>query len=154
MVLLSVRNDYISSFTQNTTNSAEKGFKKRNCRLRVINFNFAAQEIPTTMDQITVEALHEKISQGQPVRVLDVREPAEYEANNIGATLHPLSVLRQMDAEKIGDWKDEEIIVHCKSGQRSIEACMLLETMGFTHTVNLIGGIQAWQEKYGEEKLK
>lgn len=106
------------------------------------------------MNQITVEELHEKLNQSAPLNVLDVREAAEYEANNIGATLHPLSTLRLMDADNIANWKDEEVIVHCKSGQRSIEACMLLETLGFKHTTNLIGGIQAWQEKYGDAKIK
>lgn len=105
------------------------------------------------MNQITVEQLHERLQNEANLHVLDVREQDEYDETNIGARLWPLSKLRQMDAEGIEDWQDEEIIIHCRSGQRSLQACMLLETMGFSQVTNLIGGIKEWQEKYGTEKI-
>jgi rhodanese-related sulfurtransferase len=46
--------------------------------------------------------------------------------------------------DPIEDWKDDEIIVHCRSGMRSMQACMMLEQMGFSKLVNLEGGILAW----------
>jgi len=91
---------------------------------------------------------------GEQLNVLDVREADEYTAANIGARLLPLSQLRNMDTDTIEDWRDQEIIVHCRSGKRSIEACMLLETMGFDKMVNVVGGIMDWQEKYGSLQLK
>lgn len=105
------------------------------------------------MDQITVEQLHNRLQNEKNLHVLDVREQDEFDENNIGARLWPLSKLNQMDTEEIEDWQDEEIIVHCRSGHRSIQACMLLETMGFSHVTNLQGGIKEWQEKYGSEKI-
>lgn len=105
------------------------------------------------MEQITVEQLKDRLDSGAGLHVLDVREPAEYEEANIGARLLPLSKLRMMDADEIEDWKEEEVIIHCRSGQRSMEACMLLETMGFAHVVNVSGGIMAWKEKFGDQKL-
>lgn len=105
------------------------------------------------MNQITVEELHNRLQEQEGLNVLDVREQEEYDENNMGARLWPLSKLKHMDAEGIDDWKDNEIIVHCRSGQRSLQACMLLETMGFPNVTNLKGGIKEWQEKYGAEKL-
>lgn len=105
------------------------------------------------MNQITVEELHDRLQKEKNVFVLDVREQEEYDENNIGARLWPLSKLKQMDADGLNDWKENEIIIHCRSGQRSMQACMLLETMGFSNVTNLKGGIKEWQEKYGSEKL-
>jgi len=105
------------------------------------------------MEHITVEQLKARIDAGEPLHVIDVREADEYAEANIGAHLIPLSRLRQMDTAGIDDWKDQEVIVHCRSGKRSMEACMLLETMGFGKTVNVTGGIMDWQAKFGDARI-
>ena len=87
------------------------------------------------------------------MHIIDVREPDEYAELNINAKLVPLSQLRNMESDSIDAWKEEEIIVHCRSGKRSMEACKLLETMGFENVVSLDGGIMEWIEKYGDTKL-
>ena len=56
-----------------------------------------------------------------------------------------------MQTDEIDDLKDEEVIVYCRSGNRSGTACFL-ETMGFQNTVNLLGGMLAWQDKFGDGK--
>lgn len=105
------------------------------------------------MENITVEQLKARVDAGEQLHILDVREAEEYAESNIGATLLPLSKLRQMDTEGIDDWKESEVIVHCRSGKRSMEACMLLETMGFAKTVNVTGGIMDWQAKFGQARI-
>ena len=52
-----------------------------------------------------------------------------------------------MQIEDIEDLRNEEVIIHCRSGKRSMMACMMLEQMGFTNTVNVVGGVLDWQEK-------
>ena len=52
-----------------------------------------------------------------------------------------------MAIEDIEHLKDEEVICYCRSGQRSQMACLMLEHLGFTNTVNLTGGVIEWQEK-------
>jgi rhodanese-related sulfurtransferase len=106
------------------------------------------------MENITVEQLKARLDAGENLHVLDVREANEYAESNIGATLLPLSQLRNMDTDAIDDWKQDEVIVHCRSGKRSMEACMLLETMGFAKTVNVTGGIMDWQQKFGTAQIK
>lgn len=104
------------------------------------------------MDIITVGELKARIDAGEKLNLIDCREPFEYAEFNIGAKLIPLGVIQRMQIEEIEDLKEEEIIIHCRSGQRSMMACMFLDTLGFKNTKNLIGGVLAWQEKFGSGK--
>jgi rhodanese-related sulfurtransferase len=101
------------------------------------------------MRTITVQELKTKLDSGEKVHLLDVREPAEFEAANINGLLLPLGNIMNMQIEAIEDWKDQEVIIHCRSGARSANACMMLEQMGFTNTVNVMGGILAWSAEFG-----
>jgi rhodanese-related sulfurtransferase len=103
------------------------------------------------MTTISVEQLKARMDAGEKFNLVDVREPSEYQEFNIGATLIPLGKIISMQADELDDLKDEEIILHCRSGKRSATAAMFLESMGFTNTVNVEGGVLAWQEKFGAE---
>ena len=89
---------------------------------------------------------------GEKLNIIDVREPHEYADFNIGAKLIPLGKIQTMQIDEIEDLKEEEVIIHCRSGQRSMMACMFLDTLGFKNTKNLVGGMLAWQEKFGSLK--
>lgn len=96
------------------------------------------------MQTITVDELRQRLAAGEQLHILDVREPAEYAQVNMGAKLIPLGQILNGQIDDIEDWKEEEVIVHCRSGVRSLNACMMLEQLGFTNTKNLTGGILAW----------
>lgn len=98
------------------------------------------------MENITVEELKKRMDAGETLHLIDVREPHEYEEFNIGGTLVPLGRIQSMQIDELEDLKDEEVILHCRSGQRSMMACLFLETLGFRNTKNLAGGVLAWQE--------
>ena len=104
------------------------------------------------MKNITVEELRKKMDSGEHINLIDCREPNEYEEANLGGKLVPLGKIQTMQIEDLEHLRDEEVIVHCRSGKRSMMACMVLDQMGFTNTYNLEGGILAWQEKYGKER--
>jgi len=75
--------------------------------------------------------------------ILDVREPAEYEAAAIaGSLLIPLGKLQsrteEVDREKL-------VVVHCKGGYRSSIATSILRRAGFRDVANLTGGFDAWK---------
>lgn len=89
---------------------------------------------------------------GEKLNLIDCREEYEYAEFNIGAKLIPLGKIQAMQVEEIEDLKEEEIIIHCRSGNRSMMACLFLETLGFKNTKNLAGGMLAWQEKFGSGK--
>ena len=100
------------------------------------------------MKNITVDDLKSRMDAGEPLNIIDVREPAEYAEFNIGAKLIPLGKIASMQIDEIEDLKNEELIIHCKAGGRSAQACMILETAGFTNVVNVTGGMNAWQQKF------
>lgn len=104
------------------------------------------------MTNITVEELKQRIDSGEKINLIDCREPHEYEQANLGGKLVPLGKIQTMQIEELEDLKDEEVIIHCRSGQRSMMACLMLDSMGFKNTVNVTGGILAWQEKFGAAK--
>lgn len=100
------------------------------------------------MQNITAEELKQRIDNGEALNIVDVREPHEHEEFNIGGILKPLGDVRAMQVDELEDLKEKEVIVYCRSGNRSGQAAMLLETMGFSNVVNLQGGMLRWQELY------
>lgn len=106
------------------------------------------------MKEITVEQLKERLDNGEQLHIIDVREPEEYAEYNLGAQLVPLGQIMGMQLDEIDELRDEELIIHCRSGKRSMQACMVLEQVGFKNCVNVIGGAMAWQEKFGDQKAK
>ncbi len=56
--------------------------------------------------------------------------------------------IQSMQTEDIDDLKNEEVILYCRSGNRSGIAAMTLDSMGFTNTKNLTGGMLAWEQKF------
>ncbi len=101
------------------------------------------------MTIITAEELKVRMDAGESLNLLDVREPDERAEFNIGGTFLPLGQIMSMQTDDIADWQQEEVICYCRSGNRSMQACMMLETFGFTNVKNLQGGMNGWQEKYG-----
>jgi rhodanese-related sulfurtransferase len=80
------------------------------------------------------------------VRVVDVREPAEFvgELGHVpGAEIVPLGSIEH--AAKTWD-KDQEIVLVCRSGVRSARAATLLALLGFRRPMNMVGGMIAWNE--------
>ncbi|MBZ5857249.1 rhodanese-like domain-containing protein [Flavihumibacter profundi] len=104
------------------------------------------------MEIITVDELKARMDAGEHLHIIDVREPEEYADFNIGALLVPLGKIQAMQIDELDGLQNEELIIHCRSGKRSMTACMFLETMGFKNTKNLEGGMLAWQEKFGATK--
>ncbi len=101
------------------------------------------------MTNITVEEVHDRLASGENLVLIDVREPYENAEFNIGGTLLPLGNIQMMQIDDIEQFKGEEVICYCRSGQRSMMAAMMLETFGFTEVKNLSGGILKWKERYG-----
>ncbi len=101
------------------------------------------------MQNISIEELKSRIDAGEKLNIIDVREPHENAEFNIGGQLIPLGQVQGLQIEAIEDLKEEEIIVYCRSGNRSGQACLFLDALGFKNTKNVIGGMLAWQEKFG-----
>jgi rhodanese-related sulfurtransferase len=77
--------------------------------------------------------------------VLDIREPNEFAEGYIVGALHiPLSALPQR-IEEIKKHQNRPIIVGCRTGHRSTQACAQLRKAGFGRVYSLKGGIIAWK---------
>ena len=91
---------------------------------------------------LTPEQLRDLIAQGRTPRLIDVRNPAEFELCRLpGAELHP--------AAQIADWireldPDQEILIYCHHGIRSLHAAMYLTARGFRRVMHLRGGLDAY----------
>ncbi len=102
------------------------------------------------MTTISIEELKTRIDAGEQLHLVDVREPHEHADFNIGGILLPLGKVQTMQVDDIEAIKNEEVIVYCRSGNRSGQACLLLETFGFTNIKNVTGGMLAWQDKFAK----
>lgn len=97
---------------------------------------------------INVTDLKQRLDAGDKFIFIDVREPHEFDEFNLGANLIPLGTV----PERIGDFidhKDDEIIIHCRSGKRSAMAQSMFQQAGFTNVRNVEGGVLDWIDKFG-----
>ncbi|MFX5366593.1 rhodanese-like domain-containing protein, partial [Acinetobacter baumannii] len=76
---------------------------------------------------------------GEHVNLVDVREPHEHAEFNIGGLLLPLGNVQTMQIDAIEDLRDQTVYVYCRSGNRSGQACLMLDTFGFKDTYNVVG---------------
>jgi rhodanese-related sulfurtransferase len=94
-------------------------------------------------DTIDVATVHD-LKDNPNVFLLDVREPDEYAAGHIpGITLIPMGEVPDRLSELP---RDKEIIITCRTGNRSGQVADFLREQGFTNVHNMNGGIVAWEE--------
>jgi len=99
--------------------------------------------------EMTVEEFNELRNKNGNVVLVDVREPHEYQICNIeGSTLIPLG---ELDSRTDELNPEDDIVVHCHHGGRSMKAATLLKEKGFKNVLNLKGGIDEWAEKFDPE---
>ena len=97
------------------------------------------------LPEIDVAAAAAQI-QDEQIKVLDVREPAEFATGVIqGAVLIPLGQVEKRIGELDG-LKDRPMLVVCGSGGRSAQAIKVLSKYGFTKLTNIKGGMNAWRK--------
>lgn len=112
------------------------------------------QDSLTRVREIFPWDLVKRLEANPDLVLLDVREPREFDAMHIAASLNvPRGVL-----ETACDWgyeetipelaaaRDREIVIICRSGNRSVLAADTLQTMGFTNVVSLRTGIRGWND--------
>lgn len=101
------------------------------------------------MQNITAAEVKARIDAGEALNLVDVREPHEHADFNIGGTLYPLGKIQTMQVDELEGLKEEEVIVYCRSGNRSGQAAQILDMLGFKNTKNLSGGMMNWEAVYG-----
>jgi rhodanese-related sulfurtransferase len=95
---------------------------------------------------MTVQELKTKLDSKANIVLIDCRELEEWNEGHIkGAQFLALSSFGENYPSILND-KNAEIVCQCRSGKRSLSACMLLQDEGFENLSNLEGGILAWAE--------
>lgn len=93
--------------------------------------------------EITPQEVAEQLKQGKDLMMLDVRESAEWVEGHVEGAVHiPLGQLMQRYIELD---ESQEIIIMCRSGNRSGLACELLHEKGYK-VVNMTGGLSEWSD--------
>lgn len=98
------------------------------------------------MEDITVAELRQRITNENSPTLVDVREPYEHSEFNIGGRNLPLGEIQNW-MQELQDQKDKELVLYCRTGNRSGMACAFLKAAGFEKARNLTGGVVAWQEE-------
>jgi rhodanese-related sulfurtransferase len=96
---------------------------------------------------ITSTELRDRIASDTPLQILDVRTPAEFETSHIDGSLNvPLDLLTD-HGSKVAEQLDRntDIVLVCRSGQRSTQAAELLQGQGVTGGTILENGITDWE---------
>jgi rhodanese-related sulfurtransferase len=101
------------------------------------------------MKTITVEEVKQRLDAGEKLHLIDVREPQEHADFNIGGILLPLGDIKTLQTEAIDNLREQETILYCRSGNRSGQAAMILEQIGFINVANLVGGMLEWETRFG-----
>jgi rhodanese-related sulfurtransferase len=106
-------------------------------RIRVLTYRHPSYH------EISADQAAQRIAQGSPL-ILDVRTPREFQQGHIaGARLLPVQELQRRLGE-LQQYKQEEILLYCATGNRSTVAAKILADQGFENLTNLRGGVREW----------
>jgi sulfur-carrier protein adenylyltransferase/sulfurtransferase len=109
-------------------------------------FSAAESEMSDGIPEMTPVELKERLDRGDPITLIDVREPYEWEIANLEAQGARLIPLGEVEA-RIGEIDPaSDIVMQCRSGARSLRAAELLRERGYDRVWNLAGGILAWSD--------
>lgn len=99
------------------------------------------------LQAMDAETLREKIRRREGLKIVDVREPEEFAAGHIpGAVNLPLGRIRFTANKELSP--EDEIVLVCRSGRRSVTAARILKKMGYRKLYNLTGGMLMW-DRFG-----
>jgi rhodanese-related sulfurtransferase len=94
------------------------------------------------INEIDSESLHARIAGGKDVLLVDIRTPAEVAQGAIPDAMRLPMHLIPMKLNELP--KDRDVVLYCRSGARSYQACAYLMQQGYDRVLNLRGGIIAW----------
>lgn len=99
------------------------------------------------ISEINVADLHNKLNAKENFTLIDCREVDEWRSGHVEeAQLIPLSIFEHKYKEILTD-KNQAVIIMCRSGARSMRACVFLNDQGYANLINLNGGILGWMEE-------
>ncbi len=103
--------------------------------------------------EVSADEVAERQALGERFRLIDVREDDEWRAGHASGAEHiGKGVIERDIVQKVAD-KNEELILYCGGGYRSVLAADALQKMGYRRAYSMVGGWKTWLEKgYPTEK--
>ena len=117
-------------------------------------FNELVAESAKNITEIFPWDLEERLNENPSLLLLDIREPYEFEAMHIKNSLNvPRGVLEtacewnyEETVAQLVESRDKEIIVACRSGNRSVFVCEVMQQLGYKNVVSLKTGLRGWSD--------
>ena len=104
------------------------------------------EEARQLVPEVTVAEVAERRQRGEDVILLDVREKDEVRTGYInGAISVPRGFLEMQVTGQIPD-RDQDVVVYCAGGVRSLLAARVMREMGYQHVSSMAGGITQWKD--------
>lgn len=94
------------------------------------------------VNEIESEALQQRLADDQDILLVDIRTPAEIAQGAIPDAIQMPMHLIPLRLTELP--KDQDVVLYCRSGARSYQACAYLAQQGYDRVLNLRGGIIAW----------
>jgi len=112
------------------------------------------EETRKCVDEIFPWDLSEKLEAGDDLLLLDVREPAEFEAMHIEGSLNvPRGILEsaceygyEETVPELVRARDRDVVVVCRSGNRSVLAAAVMQQLGYGRVSSLKTGLRGWND--------
>jgi rhodanese-related sulfurtransferase len=102
--------------------------------------------VKPNIHEISVSEAQERVARDPNVKLIDVREDHEWEAEHAKGAIHLGKGIIERDIERTVPDQTTEIILYCGGGYRSALAADALQKMGYTNVLSMAGGWKAWQE--------
>jgi rhodanese-related sulfurtransferase len=94
------------------------------------------------INEIDSESLQQRIASGEDVLLVDIRTPGEIAQGAIPDAMQLPMHLIPLRIKELP--KNRDVVLYCRSGARSYQACAYLAQQGYDRVLNLRGGIIAW----------
>lgn len=101
-------------------------------------------EARSRVRETDVASIQERIERGDDFLLIDVREESEWDQGHIPGAIHLGKGIIERDIERVVPDPDEELVLYCGGGYRSVLAAESLGKMGYK-AVSMSGGIRGWQ---------
>ena len=124
--------------------------KKKKHSVRFLNL---VDDARVRVQEIPVETVLRRFKKGETLHVIDVREYKEYLGGHMERCRHISKGILERDVENFYPHLDQEIILYCQGGYRSILAADALQKMGYSNVYSMTGGWRAWKEHSGPISL-
>jgi rhodanese-related sulfurtransferase len=104
------------------------------------------REAKQRIKETNVAAIWARISRGEKINLLDIREDNEWDNGHLPGSMHLGKGIIERDIEKTIPDHNAEIVLYCGGGFRSALAADMLQKMGYTNVISMDGGYRGWTE--------